>query len=421
MSELFRTSGKDGKRNVKPYTTFSNHGGLPALTSQASLVTTPTETQVSRSIGGPTHFDAAPSLHFLNSERSLGKLTTPFVNIYQHNKKTTSSHPETSGRWNVTDENVPVLPECHPLERTAVFVPYTPAPVVAERIAECLKTRSINAQFFAEKKVKAKCLSADCPPVEFRIFLYRGKKTFSHGIIVEVQRRFGFSINYLTDTTAILDAAEDKRSGPEALFLPELVPVANHQDSSEDDSDASPSFEAAKEMLVSPIQSRRQLGLQFFLSQTDPRKIGASKSSVVARRLLSDDCTAAQEVLIELAVSLDESSRGNALSIWTNMFSSLTKKDSALVNTHKGFVAENLIPTLIQDVNDAKQNSRNANTALRFVYIMLKNFSDIFLVSVLGIENLMEILDNAREIGMSQHRSLSMHAQLLSAILERAS
>lgn len=409
------------KRCEKPFSGFSYCSGMPSLSSQPRTVTTPTETQAARSIGGPIHFDASPSLKLFSSARSQNKSSTKLSSTTQKNEKIALSKLKTGARvWNVTDENVPVLPECHPLERTAVFVPHTSAPVVSERVTECLKSRSISAEFIVGKSVKAKCLTADSPPVEFRVFLYRGKKTYSHGIIVEVQRRFGFSMNFAADTTAILDAAEDKQSSTAPLFLPLLVPLSSDSESSDDDVEASPSFVVAQEMLESSDISKRLLGIEFFLSQTNSQKIGASKSSVVTRRLLSKECAATLKIFIELSVGSDESLRANALSIWANMFSSLTKKDLPLVNMHKSFIIKNLIPTLFEQVKNADKNTRNANFALRCLYNLLKNFSNCVLHPILKTDNLMDILDNARKVGASKNVSLSRHVTLFSGMLERA-
>lgn len=401
---------------------FSCSGGLPSLSSQPKTVTTPTENQVARSIGGPIYHDVSPSLNRFRSGRSPPVLSNRFeTSVHQPEKIATSKLRIRNSQWAVTDENVPTLPEHHPLERTAVFVPHTSAPIVAERITECLKLRSISAEFVVGKRVKAKCLSTDSPPVEFRVFLYRGKKIFSHGIIVEVQRRFGFSINFAADTSAILAAAENKQPSTSSLPLPPLVPLSSEDESFGDENDDSPSFEAGLGMLQSSDVSKRLLGIKFFLSQTDSKKIGASKSSVVTRCLLSQECAVVHDVLAEITLSPDELLRASAVTTWTNMFSSLTKKDLVLVSMHKAFITKHFIPVLIEDVKKAGEKTINANTAVRCLYIMLKNFSDIVMKTILETNDLMNILDNAVEVGRSNHHSLSRYAVLLQGMLERAS
>lgn len=105
-----------------------------------------------------------------------------------------------------TLSSVPTLPEFHSLERTAVFVPTTIPSDVSSRISVILRERSIEAQY-DDAKAKVKCTTAE--GVDFRIRLYRGRGRYSHGIIVEVQRRFGTSLVFHNDTISILDGAVD--------------------------------------------------------------------------------------------------------------------------------------------------------------------------------------------------------------------
>ena len=119
-----------------------------------------------------------------------------------------ASAKPSSSSWDVCDRIVPTLPSFYPVEQSAAFVPEASAPDLADRIVAVLKARSIDATFDA-KNAKADCITKS--NVEFRIRLYRGRGEYSHGIIVECQRRHGFDISYAQDVYAILDAAEDKK------------------------------------------------------------------------------------------------------------------------------------------------------------------------------------------------------------------
>ena len=68
------------------------------------------------------------------------------------------------------------------------------------------------------------CTSSD--GVDFRVQLYRGKAEFHHGVIVEVQRREGFSLNFHLDTAlAILGEAKGRPvSSINRLKSPEDAP-----------------------------------------------------------------------------------------------------------------------------------------------------------------------------------------------------
>jgi len=113
-----------------------------------------------------------------------------------------------SSLWNVREHNVRTLPSFYPLEKSAVLVPHSSAPIVAAHITTVLQARSIAASYDAEN-AKVDCVSKF--HVDFRIRLYRGRGEYSHGIIVEVQRRSGSDLSYIQDVYAILDAVEGKK------------------------------------------------------------------------------------------------------------------------------------------------------------------------------------------------------------------
>ncbi|KAL7544801.1 hypothetical protein ACHAWF_008161, partial [Thalassiosira exigua] len=141
-----------------------------------------------------------------------------------------------STRWNVRERNVPTLPSFYPLEASAVFVPQASAPVVANRIAAVLQARSVAADYDS-LHAKVDCVSKRS--VEFRIRLYRGRGDYKHGIIVEIQRRWGFDPSYAQDMYAILDAAEGK------THVADVAPAYSYEetDASEDEEDDEDDFD----------------------------------------------------------------------------------------------------------------------------------------------------------------------------------
>lgn len=116
--------------------------------------------------------------------------------------------PTPDSPWDVRDHNVPTLPSFYPIEKSAVFVPQASTSALAARIVSALHSRSVASTFDAEH-AKIDCVSGS--DVEFRVRLYRGRgEEQSHGIIVEVQRRWGFDVSYAQDVYAVLDAAEER-------------------------------------------------------------------------------------------------------------------------------------------------------------------------------------------------------------------
>lgn len=215
--------------DTKPTLTY---GGLPNSMDEARSVTTEVNEGPFRSVGVagipsfPTltrggqsssimpppslsrglQYTGPPKLKY-NQE----KISSPFCDSFSSfdaypEPKAKSSHLS-STRWDVDDYTLKPKPDFYPLEQTATFVPHTKPSVVASRIANFLLERNISVTF-NDIKAKAKCVSKD--NVEFNIRLFKGKNQFSHGVIVEVQRRSGFSVFYHRDTVSILDVASGK-------------------------------------------------------------------------------------------------------------------------------------------------------------------------------------------------------------------
>lgn len=181
---------------------------------------------------------------------------------------------ETCG-WDLAE--APVLPEFHPLEPTAVFCPNSDVRTVASRISAVLKERSIHAEYMDSE---AECVTVD--NVEFSVFLYRGKEQFSHGIICEVQRLNGNSINFHDDTMAVLNAAENKESHEPIQKKVKMIPLVED----DDDYDVSTvSSDFIRKMLNGGEDSQR-LGLETLVIMTDPSKVGSKTATVVCKNLM---------------------------------------------------------------------------------------------------------------------------------------
>ncbi len=202
---------------------------------------------------------------------------------------------------------LPILPAVnHPLERTSVVVTGVPPSLIATRIQGALQRRSITASHLSPNKVQ--CMSS--AHVEFCIFLYRqNKSSVQDGIIVEVQRRDGFDVSYMTDVNAILDAA----SGKDATGQ-------HQQDSSfpmyfEENSDdggegyqvpniLSQTFKKEKE----PTVEEENLCLSSLASLTNEEKVGPTAIHVSREFLVSDECKELRSKVFSLIESSNDSS-----------------------------------------------------------------------------------------------------------------
>ena len=198
---------------------------------------------------------------------------------------------ETCG-WDLAE--APVVPEFHPLERTAVFCPHSSARSVASRVSAVLKERSIHVEY---NGAEAECLTVD--NVEFSVFLYRGKEQFSHGIICEVQRLCGNSIHFHDDTMAVLNAAENteqKESRQPLKKKAKMIPLVDEDDDYEV---SSSSLDFVSKMLHGG-QDSQLLGLETLMILTDPSKVGTMTATTTCRKLMESGNDIAGTVITTL-------------------------------------------------------------------------------------------------------------------------
>jgi hypothetical protein len=292
----------------------------------------------------------------------------------------------------------PTLPEFHPLERTSVFVPNATPPMIAAGISDLLRERSIEASYDNEK-AKVKCVTTD--GVDFRIRLYRGRNQYSHGIIVEVQRRFGSSLQFHSDTRAILDVAEGKTPMPPPATMNALPEVSDDED--EDDFAPLPSGASSlvmvSKMLGFPGFDSQYLGLQTLSSLVDPERMSLSTARAVSTELLQRSSEVGTKVFsIIVSRNSDESSmslRVMALGILANAM-----RASSIVPE---FLRNQLRPVLLQDLKEAEQHPNTALVAARCLEYFIRGDHDTM--------ELNEAFEVGREVGEARHANLMQQAE----------
>lgn len=299
--------------------------------------------------------------------------------------------------WNLT--TVPTLPEFHPLERTATFVPNTPPSMIAQRLSDIMRERSIECTY-DNSKAKVKCVTTD--GVDFRIRLYRGRNNYSHGIIVEVQRRFGSSLSFHSDTKAILEAAEGKAPLPPPMLNRMALPEVS--DDEDMDFDAPPpsgtsSLVMVSKMLSLPGFDAQYLGLQTLSSLVDPERMCPTTARVVSVELLKAQSEVGNMVLSYiLSRKTDESSmslRVMALGILAN-----SMKASSVVPE---FLRAPLRSVLLQDLKESEEHPNTALCAAKCLEYYIRGDSDA--------TELNEAFELALEVGEAKHCSLMRQAR----------
>mmetsp|Transcript_6465 Transcript_6465/g.9522 ORF Transcript_6465/g.9522 Transcript_6465/m.9522 type:complete len:394 (+) Transcript_6465:66-1247(+) len=303
--------------------------------------------------------------------------------------------PNAKFGWDLRD--APTLPEFHPLDRASVFCPHTSVDVVANRIAKTLYERSVEGNFDNEK-AKVKCLTSY--NVEFRIFVYRGQDHYSHGVIVEVQRRSGASVLFVQDSQAILDAVQGKIPAALRESDAEAPLVSDTEDDNDDAKVALSSLNFVEKMLAYERSDATLLGLQTLSSLTDPAKMGAGTSSSVSTALVTDGNVVGGKVFNMITTrrpnedELDEQ-YDLAVSITANVLRNVKGEISS-------FHRETLRPILIRDLEKAEKKPQRSYTAARCLEPLIAKDhcpTDLYVA-----------LEAAKSVGEVRHNALRVQA-----------
>ena len=297
-------------------------------------------------------------------------------------------------QWSLAE--APTLPEFHPLERTAVFVPNTQAPTVSARISDVIRERSIEASF-DDNKGRARCVTSD--GVDFRVRLYRGRGQYSHGIIVEVQRRFGTSINFHSDTKAILDSAEGKTPMPPST-KPENLPLGPQDDNYTPS--AGSSLGMVSRMLGFPGYDAQYLALQTLSSLTDPAKMGLATANAVSMELMGSSNDVGSKLLMLIMSS--PKSQEETFDLRVMAMHVLANVLQVVRGNLPAEIRDQLRPVMKQDLRKAESNPRLATIAARCVEYLIEDDSsanDIYY----------DALEAAYQVGNDRHAGLMRQAE----------
>jgi hypothetical protein len=365
----------------------------------------------------PSGMSSSPTFHAspLKASSALQKQQQTQQQTQQHGSSDSTNKP-TPFSWKLSF--VPVLPEFHPLERTATFVPNAMPAEVASRISDVLRERSIEAKY-ENGKAKVKCTTAE--GVDFRIRLYRGRGRYNHGIIVEVQRRFGFSLNFHNETQAILKGAEREVPAPPAPLMAAsgntttttttttTLPQVSDGDDEDDENNygatvaypvpsAKSSLAMVAKMMKLPGFDSQYLGLQMLSPLVDSEKLSLSTARAVATSLFEEDCEVGEKVFEYVVKNTNSNSNNNNKST-----SRTTKKPgvfdddddhnnpsmilrnaslSILANATKAHgtmpesLRETLRPALLRDLHDAETHPNTAFLAAKCLEYCIRDGRD---------------------------------------------
>ncbi|CAJ1949139.1 unnamed protein product [Cylindrotheca closterium] len=238
---------------------------------------------------------------------SLSANQLPQSLLISNSSSSIAMPPRPRTPWAVKDHSLKHIPKYYPPmdPNCTAFVPGTTASVVAFRIAECLRQHSVAVEYDNES-ITANAMTVD--RCHFEIQLWKGKITptvdYSHGVVVEIQRRSGNTISFHQVCTAILQAARGESSGAdhrkphqtnamEYTHMPSLTarpPTLSRKPaaSTSDVVSAKVTLEKIQEQLRKDRLECQQLAMERLIQLTTPTVCGYSHALETSKILLSE-------------------------------------------------------------------------------------------------------------------------------------
>lgn len=289
--------------------------------------------------------------------------------------------------WKVTDP-LELVPVDFPLERTHREINGASANEVANRISNALRLLSVDAEYDGEK-AKVKCITSDC--VSFRIRLFAGGEG-GLPVVVEVQRRRGSAVSFMSICRKILDGAEGSKIKPETEPARRKVPsfmkkpigsmncLQGLPQKIDLDAKLNADLHKSMELLRSKQKDTNVLGLENLCHLTDPLKtrpdiaLKACKAIMLEPKcldireelgvMLQKDAFEPEEFDEEGAMYPLTKARHLSLVLLSNSLV-LTSKDGSLSNAVKTlkWFSDFLIPSLLDEVKNFESSANNAYEA----------------------------------------------------------
>jgi hypothetical protein len=204
--------------------------------------------------------------------------------------------------WIANNKSVPILPSFYHVLPSSVSISNGQANLIAERIKQVLRNRSIVATYhsFGAK--------ADCTTkyhVRFRIRLYRRKGADRDTIIVEIQRLEGFEVMFQKDVFAIFDAAEGWAADH---LLDEIEPAFDIADDY-DDTYTQSTLDLVTRILFPDNEKadgkQIQITISVLMSATNPSKVGREATRISNILLFSESSTRVRDFIVSNACSFN--------------------------------------------------------------------------------------------------------------------
>jgi len=288
--------------------------------------------------------------------------------------------------WDV--QSIPTLPMYYPLERTHVLV-YDELPsVVAKRISDCMRSLSIAAVY---DSIKAKARAQTSSHTKFTIQMF--SKSTESGVVVEVRRSSGCSLNFHKSCYPILHAAGGMQftGFDDSLITKPLSFLCSDAPKSEED--VFVTVEVANNLLKKDRIDANLLGIESLHMLTDTTSTCPETAALVAKMILlgkhgNENIRDSIRSLIENWTLCDEDDleeddefvrvrveimRNHALAITANTLDLLDDQGS-LTNILKedSWLTETLLPILINELKEAADRPHDAFLSAKCLSLLVE-------------------------------------------------
>lgn len=320
-------------------------------------------------------------------------------------------------KWSVAENSMEVLTEDFPLERTSRHFPDSDASEISSRICECLRERSVQANY-NNKKAKAKCVSME--NVKFRIQLFSSE---SGGVTVEVQRRRGDGVAFMRECRAVLNAAAGNGSTldePRSLgSVSELKCIRNATNVSPPDAQ---SEVARVEKMLSDCKEDTSLhALELLRDMCDPVKSSAIIVEAVSRRVFdkkSDTCSHLLRILQSSAEDItSRTEEGNSwtafkyqlvLNVMANALSVMHDSDQFSIICQDRSMNRIVVPILLKLVTVGRVYPHISFFAIKCVSFLASDHR--VRLDLLEADVISSLID-AADLGLESHENLATMAE----------
>lgn len=267
----------------------------------------------------------------------------------------------------------------YPKER--ICVENLPLVTVAFRVSECNRIRSIEAEYDNDTAT-AECIASQ--NTHFRVMLFRGE-TERH-IIVDIRRMSGCSLVFREEYRALMNAAKcgeiAPRKASQCIKMPTLgehqrdngyIPLPN--------SVLEKSLLSMKNHLQSECHDTRVLALEDVASTTNPECI-SDNTALNASKIIMEQSAGIRDSVASIILNREVSAfddtyiRSLALTILSNVLSTLSKEKILAPFIQDEWYISSLMPSLIDEIKTAVKHPCNASLAAKCLSALFSNSAE---------------------------------------------